>query len=70
MAWRCLTRWKRRAGFLSALGRKPGVVRVDGRWMLTHDLMIALLQVPADASDVPLTDIRIKGVTIHANPLA
>ena len=27
-------------------------------------------QAPCDANDVPLTDIRLKGVTIHANPLA
>ena len=28
------------------------------------------MQAPCDANDVPLTDIRLKGVTIHANPLA
>ena len=27
-------------------------------------------QAPCDANDAPLSDIRLKGVTVHANPLA
>jgi hypothetical protein len=34
------------------------------------DVLDSIERVPTDAKNVPLTDIRITSVTIHANPLA
>jgi len=45
-------------------------VRSQGEWLGRSLTTTLTTQAPCDANDVPLADLRVKGVTVHANPLA
>lgn len=47
-----------------------GKYTVFGRVIHGLEVLDALEKGAVDASDVPLVDVRLRGVTVHANPLA
>lgn len=50
--------------------RIPFKDQADLIFHLGWDALDTMEKIPVDAEDTPLTDIILKSVTIHANPLA